>query len=184
MRFPPIGWTPEQKLGTIHNGRPVRALHARDVDREATHLAVRKWMQPLPIAEYFGSANDPWAFTVLLPAFTAHVEICYLASGRGTVTATCTDDAFDSVTEVYAGSGASGTHSIGAALETWCGPPLTGVAANGSDRALDVTYMRSPREVRLTFAIADYSGSQTLRIYGFRVRGVWPDETSLLTTAA
>ena len=41
----------------------------------------------------------------------------------------------------------------------------------------------APREVRLTLTVADYSGSQTLRIYGVRTRGWWPDETTLLTSA-
>ena len=183
MRFPPIGWTPEQRCGAIHNGQPTRALHALDIDRQSTRLAVRKWMQPQIIANYLDSVSDPWAFTVLLPAFTPHVEIWYLASGRGNVTAVCTDDAFDAVTQIYAGTGGAGSHSLTDAIETKTGEPLVGHAANSLDRALDVTYSRAPREVRLTLTVADYSGSQTLRIYGVRTRGWWPAETTLLTSA-
>ena len=177
MRWPPVGWEPQ--AWSVRNGAPARAIEAREVDRASTWQAVRKPHHPTCMGLFVSGTT--YHLHAIVPPFTRHVAFEAFCTGRGTVTYTSGDDAWNAVTEAWVGDGV--TQTIEDAQIVATGPPLSTGGANGKDRSLAVTFRRSWRKVRFTWAIADEGGGKTLRVYAVTLRWLWPDETGPLTDA-
>ena len=175
MKYAPVNWKPTN--WSISNGQPTRAVHAQEIDRATSWLATRKAMVPAILGVFTSGTTYSARFTI--PQYTQYVRFGLVASGRGSVTLTSADDTYNCVSEVYAGAGTTGTHSVDDAVLHWVDGPVA-VSANGSDRSLDVTDQSSPAAVTFTFAITDQSGSQTLKVYAIVPRFVERDESAEL----
>jgi len=177
MRYPPIQYDPAAL--TIYNGAPVRSLHAVEVDKYQTWLAVMKPQEPAMIGGYY-QAGITYTLEVLLPAYTPTVRFGFLCSGAGDITVGCDDDTYDAVITIESGTGASGTHSLADAQMYWMGDALAAAADSTGNRALDTTFQSAPRYTTVTWAITDKGGSQSLRVYTVMALPEWPDETTQL----
>jgi len=168
VKYVPPGWKAPPTVPAIYNGAPTYASHVRDLDRYATWLAAGyRHHHPWIPGNWYASGKR-YEIVVRVPQFCAHVGFEFLATGRGAVTVSNDHDAWTAATDVFVGGGGAGTHDVEDAQLVSVTTPQAGVAADGALRALDVELAKQPAWYYFDFALTDYGGGSTLRLYGWR----------------
>lgn len=163
MIFPPHSFKPGP--WAPHNGDASRSTHARAIDEYATWLAaVRRHPIPVPLGR---ALVDGYVYElrVLLPAYVEYCAVGLLCTGWGSVTLTCSDDAYSVVVPVGLSDGTTASHDLSNADWVWAQDRLPSASADGLWRAIEITDQASPHEVDLTVALTDHSGTNLLKVH-------------------
>lgn len=178
MLYPPQGYQPKDRSGSIRNGSPCKASDAIEVDHYQTYLATRPHCVPAFVADAY-DAGYTYKMIVPVPAWRESLRFRVLASGVGTVTFTSADDTYNCVLTFSTQSGAT-VHTIADAGWRESGPAMT-VDANGENRALDVDDQSDPADLVVTMVLADGSGSgDHIKVYTVQPFYEWHSTAAVL----
>jgi len=183
MRYPPVD-SPPGNAAKIYNGEAARALDAMGLDRATCRLACWKPNQPASIAQRFVDNGQAYEIRADIPRFTEHVMVGFLATGRGHIDITCTDDTWDARILVEGPSqGLVADHAILTAAAIVTAGPLGTVSSHTIDRDITIDFQDDESgDLEFTFEVNDESGSSSLVLYAIKLYPVWPDEQQALPT--